>query len=176
LKLLFRIAKEGLLIVMPLLILAGCGYRFTEGNESKFAHLRTFFVEGFVNKTGEAYSETIVRAAFTGRFVQEGRFTLAKSREEADIICRGTIRSVQISTLSYMSSKLASEERMTLGMEIIIEERASGKAIWEDRLASVSGDYLVADMTQTERNRKTALLKLAADSAERAYLMMMSDF
>jgi hypothetical protein len=108
--------------------------------------------------------------------VQEGRFTLAKSREEADIICRGTIRSVQISTLSYMSSKLASEERMTLGMEIIIEERASGKAIWEDRLASGTGDYLVADMTQTERNRKTALLKLAADSAERAYLMMMSDF
>lgn len=175
-KILPRIAKNSFLIFLPLLILAGCGYHFPGGVDSKLPHLRTFFVDRFVNKTSEAYAENIVRSAFINRFVQEGRFQLAKSSEKADVICRGSVNSIQVSPLSYRTSNLAAEERLTLRMTIIFEERASGRVIWEDRGATGTGDYLVANMALTEKNRRDALLKLAGDSAERAYLLMMSDF
>jgi len=171
-----QVVKSSLLILLPLLILAGCGYHFSGGEEEKLPHLRTFFVEGFVNKTSEAYAGNIVRSAFINRFVQEGRFQLTESRDKADVICRGSVNSIQISPLSYKSSNLAAEERMTVGMSVIFEERASGRLIWENRAVTGTGDYLVANMALTEKNRKNALLKLAGDSAERAYQMMMSNF
>jgi hypothetical protein len=171
-----RIFKNSFLTLLFLLILSGCGYHFPAGDESRFPHLRTFFVESFVNRTSEAYAENIIRSAFISRFVQEGRFKLAESRGKADVICRGTVKSIQISALSYKTSNLAVEERMTLGMEVVFEERASGRVIWENRGMSGTGDYLVSSASFTENNRKNALLKLAKDSAERAYLLMMSDF
>jgi len=163
-------------LLFLLLILAGCGYRFPGGEESNIQHLRTFFVEGFENKTSEAYAATIVRSAFINRFVQEGRFRLVGSRDRADVICRGSVNSIRISPLSYKSSTLAAEERMTIGMAITFEERASGRVLWENRTVTGTGDYLVANMALTEKNRRDALLKLAGDSAERTYLMMMSNF
>jgi hypothetical protein len=171
-----QVFKNSLRIFLPLLILAGCGYHFPGGEEAGLPHLRTFFVEGFVNKTGEAYAENIVRSAFISRFVQEGRFKLAPGRDTADVVCRGSVTSIQISPLSYKTSTLAAEERMTLRMEISFEERASGRVIWQDKAVTGAGDYLVASSALTEKNRKDALLKLAADSAERAYLLMMSHF
>jgi len=171
-----RIVRNSFLISLALLILAGCGYHFPGGEEVNLPHLRTFFVEVFVNKTSEAYAGNIVRSAFINRFVQEGRFQLTDSRDKADVICRGSVNGIQISPLSYKSSNLAAEERMTVGMSVIFEERASGRLIWENRAVTGTDDYLVANMALTERNRKNALLKLAGDSAERAYQMMMANF
>lgn len=162
--------------MLPLLILAGCGYHFPGGEEEYLPHLRTFFVEGFVNKTSEAYAGNIVRSAFIHRFVREGRFQLAESSDKADVVCRGSVNSIQIAPLSYKSSNLAAEERMTVGMAVVFEERASGRILWENRAVTGASDYLVANMALTEKNRRDALLKLAGDSAERAYLMMMSNF
>jgi hypothetical protein len=176
LKVFPRLFKNSFPTLLFLLILVGCGYHFPGGDESRFPHLRTFFVEGFVNKTSEAYAANIIRSAFVNRFVQEGRFKLAESRDKADLICRGTVRSIQISALSYKTSNLAAEERMTLGIEVILEERASGRVVREDRGMSGTGDYLVSNTSLLENNRKDALLKLAKDSAERAYMLMMSDF
>jgi hypothetical protein len=39
-----------------------------------------------------------------------------------------------------------------------------------------TGDYRVTAVGATEANRKNALTKLAGDSAEKAYRLMMSDF
>jgi hypothetical protein len=168
--------KRATLLFFALWALAGCGYHFSGEGGSELAHLRTFSMDVFVNKTSEAYAANIFRNAFINRFLQAGRFKLAKSSEEADFICRGTINRIITSPLSYNTANLASEERMTATLEIICEERKTGRIIWNNRNLVGTGDYRFTGAESAEKNRKYAFLKLADDMAERAYSAMMSDF
>jgi hypothetical protein len=169
-------ARAGVLIGLAALLLAGCGYHFAGGEESVAPGLRTVFVDVFTNKTGEAYADIIFRSAFISRFVQEGRFKIARSRGEADVICRGTVRSLQASPLSYKATNLSAEDRITVILEISFEERENGRTIWADAAFTGTGDYSVTTVGVTEASRKNALSKLADDTAERAYRLMMSGF
>ncbi len=158
------------------LLFAGCGYHFTGGGESINPAIRTVFVDAFTNRTSEAYADSIFRTAFISRFVQEGRFRLAGSRGEADAICRGTIKMLQVSPLSYKAGNLSAEDRLTIILEISFEERESGRRIWSDSAFTGTGDYPVTTVGVTETSRKNALIKLANDTAERAYRLIMSGF
>jgi hypothetical protein len=162
--------------LLLVLLLAGCGYRFTGGGESIHPAIRTVFVDVFTNRTSEAYADTIFRTAFISRFVQDGRFKLAGSRAEADAICRGTIRMLQVSPLAYKTGNLSAEDRLTIVMEISFEERESGRRIWSDSAFTGTGDYPVTTVGVTETSRKNALIRLANDTAERAYRLIMSGF
>lgn len=158
------------------LLLAGCGYRFADGGEAIDPAIRTVFVETFANKTGEAHAESIFRTAFIDRFVRESRFKLAGSRSEADALCRGTIRSLLTSSLAYKTSGLAAEERITATLEIYFEQRESGRVIWSDGAFTETVDYPVATVGAREVERKKALVKLAGDTAQRAYRLMIAGF
>jgi hypothetical protein len=162
--------------LLAALMLVGCGYRFSAGEGSVAPAIRTIFVDVFTNKTSEAHVENIFRAAFINRFVQSGRFKLGSSRGEADAVCRGTIRSLQATPLAYKASNLAAEERLTITLEISFEERESGRVIWSDGSFTVTGDYTVTSVGVTEADRKNALVKLAGDTAERAYQLMIAGF
>jgi outer membrane lipopolysaccharide assembly protein LptE/RlpB len=164
------------LFLTAALLLAGCGYRFAGGEESIDPALRTVFVETFVNRTSEPYVENIFRSAFINRFVQEGRLKLAPGRGAADAVFRGTIRSLQVSPLAYKPNDLAAEERLTVTLEIALEERESGRVIWSDGAFTATGDYPVPTLAAKEAGRKNALSKLGSDTAERAYRLMMSGF
>ena len=168
--------RTGILMVLTALLLTGCGYHFAGGEESVAPGLRTVFVDVFTNRTSEAYAENIFRSAFISRFVQEGRFKLAHSRGEADVICRGTILSLQSSPLSYKATNLSAEDRIMVTLEISFEERESGRSIWADGAFTGAGDFPVTTVGVTESSRKNALTKLANDTAERAYSLMMSGF
>jgi hypothetical protein len=168
--------KTCIWIVLTALLLTGCGYHFAGGEETIVPGLRTVFVDVFTNKTSEAYAENIFRSAFISRFVQEGRFKLARSRGEADVIFRGTVRSLQTSPLSYKATNFSAEDRITVTMAISFEERESGRSIWADGAFIGTGDYPVTTVGVTESSRKNALTKLANDTAERAYRLMMSGF
>ncbi len=169
-------ARAGVLIALIALLPAGCGYRFAGEEASVSPGLRTVFVDVFANRTGEAYAESIFRSAFISRFVRDGRFSLARSRGEADVICRGTVRSLQTMPLSYRANKFSAEERITVTLDISFEERQSGRKIWADGAFVGTGDYAVSAAGVTERSRKNALTALANDTAERAYHLMMSAF
>jgi len=163
-------------MLLAAVLLSGCGYHMAGGEETVAPGLRTVFVDLFTNRTGEAYAENIFRSAFISRFVQEGRFKLARSRGEADVICRGAVRSLQASPLSYKATNLSAEDRITVTLEISLEERESGRTIWANGAFTGTGDYPVTTVGVTEISRKNALTKLASDTAERAYRLMMSGF
>jgi len=163
-------------MILAAVLLTGCGYHMAGGEETVAPGLRTVFVDVFANRTGEAYVENIFRSAFISRFVQEGRFRLARSRGEADVICRGAVRSLQASPLSYKATNLSAEDRITVTLEISLEERESGRTIWTNGSFTGTGDYPVTTVGVTEISRKNALTKLASDTAERAYRLMMSGF
>lgn len=166
----------GLLLLLAALLLAGCGYRFAGEQESVAPGLRTVFVETFANRTAEPYAENIFRSAFISRFVQEGRFKLARTRGEADLVCRGIVRGLQAAPLAYKATNLSAEDRITVTLDISFEERETGRVIWAESSLVGTGDYPVTTTGTTETNRRNSLVKLAGDLAARAYRLMLSGF
>ncbi|MHB8771268.1 MAG: LPS-assembly lipoprotein LptE [Syntrophales bacterium] len=160
-----------LMAVLP----AGCGYRFA-GGESVHPTVRTVFVDVFTNRTSEAHAENIFRTAFINRFVQDGRFRLASSRGEADAVFRGTVQNLITYPLSYKAGNFSAEDRLAVRLELTFEERHSGRLLWSDGAFSGTGDYFVTTAGATETSRRNALVKLADDTAERAYRLIMSGF
>ncbi len=154
---------------------AGCGYRFA-GGESVHPAVRTVFVDVFTNRTSEAHAENIFRSAFINRLVQDGRFRLAASRGEADAVFRGTVKNLLTYPLSYKAGNLSAEDRLAVTLELAFEERQSGRLLWSDNGFTGTGDYFVTAAGATETSRKNALVKLADDTAERAYRLIMSGF
>jgi hypothetical protein len=157
-------------------LLAGCGYRFEGAGESIYPAIRTVFVDVFANRTSEAYAENIFRAAFINRFVQDGRFKLARSRGEADAVFRGTVKNLITYPLAYKAGNLSAEDRLVITLEFSFEERQSGRILWSEGGFSGTGDYPVTTVGATETIRKNTLIKLADDTAERAYRLIMSGF
>jgi hypothetical protein len=161
-----------------IVLLMGCGYHFTSGGENIDQSIRTVYVASFSNRTSEAHLENMLRSAFIEQFRKSSRFELADRREEADAVLRGSVNSLSFTHLSYSSADVAREDRATVTMELIFEEREDRKIIWSNPAFSWYGDFPVTqtDTLKTDISRQGALNKLSADLANRAYRLMMSGF
>lgn len=176
-KVRYRLGR--LLIVLVLLwINSGCGYHLVAGEDNIDPAIQKVFVDTFANRTSEAGLENLFRSAFMDQVLRGGRFQLAGSRDEADTLIRGNIQSLTNSHLSYSKTDLAAEERVTVVLDITFEERASKKILWQTRNFSYYNDYNVVSgqTSKTEAERKSALVKLSNDVAERAYSLILSGF
>ena len=166
-----------LMIILALyVVLGGCGYHVSPGGEYIDKSIKTVYVEPIVNKTSEANAENIFRAAFIDWFIKGNRFKVVDQPGRADVLWKGTIQTITTGALSYKTTNLASEERMTVVLDLKFVERESQKVIWSDSAFSWRQDYPIADAMNTESARKMALSQLSAYTAERAYRMMMSGF
>lgn len=164
------------ILMAALLTLMGCGYHFSPGGEHIDPGIKKVFIEPFGNRTSQANLEDTFRLAVADQFIKGKRFVIVDGGNEADALIRGNIKALSTTPLSYRTTNLAAEERMTLTVEMAFEERRSGKVIWQDDNFTGTQDYPVASLGDTEASRKNALSKLANDTAERAYRMLMSGF
>lgn len=163
---------------VAIVLLAGCGYHFSPGGEHIDKSIRTVYVETFANKTTEANVENSFRNAFIDQFRKSSRFKIAERLEDADAVVRGSINNISSAHLSYATTDVAKEDRVTAVMELLFEERESRKVIWSNQAFSWYSDYSVSSTNPslTDTNKKSALDKLAIDLADRAYRLMMSGF
>jgi len=165
-----------IMCLLPVLLIPGCGYRFSPGGEYIDKNIRTVFIDNFSNRTSEANIENAFRTAFIDQFVIGGRFTLVDTREKANSVFKASINSLTTSPLSYQKSVIAAEERVTITMELTFEDQGTQKVIWTNKNFSGYQDYAFTDVSTKETNRRNALVKLSNDTAERAYRLMMSGF
>lgn len=155
------------------LFIGGCGYHFNEVSES-LSGVRKIYVGNFPNRTDEAYLENIFRNALIDQFVRGNFFQVVGDEAEADAVVRGTIQRISMSHTAYEEADLAAEENITLYVQIVFENRETGRTLWEDRNFSGNEDYLVLDAA--DNGKKQALIKLSSDMAERAYRLMIAGF
>ncbi len=155
------------------LFIDGCGYRFNEVSES-LNGIRKIYVGNFLNRTDEAYLENVFRNALIDQFVRGNLFQVVGDEAEADAVVRGTIQRISMSHTAYEEADLAAEENITLYVQIVFENRETGRTLWEDRNFSGNEDYLTQNAL--DNSKKEALVKLSNDMAERAYRLMIAGF
>jgi hypothetical protein len=164
------------ILLTMLAIASGCGYHFSPGGEYIDPDVRKVFIEPFANRTNQANLENTIRLAITDWFVRGRRFQIVDNEAQADALFKGVVKNLSTVPLSYRTTNLAAEERMTLTLDLTFEDRRTKKVIWKNGDFSGTQDYPVANVNDTETARKNALTKLSRDTAERAYRMMMSGF
>lgn len=168
--------SKGLLIGLSCFLILGCGYAFAPQGEYIDKSIQNVYVEPFGNKTAQAEVENYMRTAFIDQLIQSGRFKAVSNIEQAHAIISGNILILTTATLSYRKSILAAEERMTVVLEASLREKESGKVIWSSRNVTGTADYKLQDDVNPLPARKHALSKLATDTAENAFNLMMSNF
>jgi outer membrane lipopolysaccharide assembly protein LptE/RlpB len=158
-------------------MIGACGYSFIQQGESIGKNVQKIFVDVFANKTSEANIENTFRTAFADQIIQGRRFKLASSPDEADAILKGSVESLSAAPMSYQATNLAAEDRMTIVLSLTLEARDPQKILWANSSFSGFQDYTMNnDIAIARTNKNNALTKLAQDTAERAYRLMMSDF
>jgi hypothetical protein len=156
---------------------AACGYRLLPDGGAIDQSIQRVFVDVFANKTSEANVENTFRTAFINQVIQGRRFKLAGSPEEADAILRGSIETLTAAALSLQATSLAAEDRISVVLSLTFEAQNPQKTLWTNSSFSGTQDYLMGNnLSVAQANKRNALIKLANDTAERAYRLMMSDF
>lgn len=171
-------AQKAIATLFVFLLVVGCGYRFMPGGEHIDQSLRTVYVQTFANRTSEPGIENDFRSAMIDQFIKGGRFKLADREDLADTVFKGSIDSLTTSQISYQSGNIAAEERMDVTLDVTLEEKLTKNIIWTNKSFTGRGDYRVSasDLLSTQTSRKTAITKLASDTTERVYRLMMSGF
>ena len=165
------------IICFSCVILFGCGYSFAPKGENIDNRIQKVYVESFDNKTAQAGIENYVRTAFINQFIQNSRLKIVESAESADAIIKGKILNLNTSPLSYRSNALVAEERATIILELTFLENESGKIIWNSKNITGTVDYTLSDdINLLPAIKKDAFIKLANDTAEKAFDLMMSGF
>jgi hypothetical protein len=175
----------GLAVLLLSLLTVGCGYHFSEIADESLNGIQKVYVGNFPNRTDEAYLENVFRNALIDQFIRGNRFQVVGDEAEADAVVRGTILRITTSHTAYDTADLAAEDRASLSVQIIFEDRETGRTLWEAKDFSGSEDYLVVGAFENdagENNMETiaaknkALIKLSNDMAERAYRLMITGF
>jgi hypothetical protein len=173
----WRLAMRLIYAALSLPLIIGCGYTFSGSIKSAYPTIQSVYVDTFTNKTSDPNIENIFRSAFSNEVVMRGHFTLASSRGEAGAIFRGAIVDIRSAPLAYKTgTSFSAEERLTITMELFFENTANGRTLWSNSAYIGTIDYLVGAVGAMDSSRRNALTKLASDSAEKVYRLMMSDF
>jgi hypothetical protein len=160
-----------------LALLLSCGYSFAPQGEYIDKRIQKVYVESFGNKTAQTEIENYFRTAFIDQFIQSSRLKIVESAESADAIIKGTILNLNTTALSYRANTLAAQERATITLELNFLEKESGKIIWSSKGITGTVDYTLEDnINLLPVTRKNALIKLANDTAEKTFNLMMSGF
>jgi hypothetical protein len=172
----WRLFKTGVICLFTALILS-CGYVFAPQGEYIDKRITTVYVQSFENKTAQAELENYVRTAFIDQLILSGRFKIVQKVESADAIIKGSILNLNTSPLSYRANTLVAEERATMILEVNFREKESGKTIWSSKNVTGQVDYKMENnINMYPMTRKNAFIKLADDTAEKAFNLMMSGF
>ena len=163
--------------LIPSLLVLGCGYHFSPGGEHINRAIQDVYVDNFDNFTTEANIENYIRNSFIDQMRRGSRFKVVSSRKLSDAVLTGSVNRIDTSHVSYTSSDVAKEDRVTITMKLNFEEIKTGKVIWASENYTGNDVYAVSsNTTTTDRNRKAAIRNLSDDMAEKAYRSIMSGF
>jgi hypothetical protein len=172
-----RLSFQIAIICLFTSFLFGCGYSFAPKGENIDNRIQKVYVESFDNKTAQAEIENYVRTAFINQFIQNSRLKIVGNAEAADAIVKGKILNLNTSPLSYGRNSLVVEERATIILELTFQENESGKIIWNSKNITGTVEYpLSDDINLLPAIKKDAFIKLANDTAEKVFNLMMSGF
>jgi len=155
-------------------LLTACGYRFA-GSASFPAGIKSVCIPILKNHTSEAGIENTITNDLIYEITRHD-ITVLPSKDEADSILSGVIKSMTVETITHKDSQTSSERRVRVTVNLKLTSH-SGKAVWSIKGLSDYEEYDVGtDKLETEQNRLDAISNLSKRLAEKVYARITEDF
>lgn len=152
--------------LIALLLLAGCGYRFTVGGPLP-AGLESVAVTVPENRTAEIGAEQILAHELIYEFTRNGH--PVRSVEAADAVLSGSITGMNVETVSRAGEITSLERRITATVRLTLVGR-DGETIWTGADIAASEAYAVfSGKVATDTRKREAIRTLARRLAEQVY-------
>ena len=154
----------------------GCGYRLARPSNPLLENVHSISVKYFKNDTFEPELEKYFAHALVNEFV-ESRYLQVVDPAEADAILTGDIKKFEEDIVAYNSEGKAYEYRMFITLDVVLEDRKTGKVLWKRNNIRHSEEYPVdEDIVMSETAKRRAIKIFANDIAERVHDSIMQGF
>jgi len=160
-----------LILLLSLLILAGCGYynpNMLPDDEQGPA--MKFYVPLWSNPTNELGLDSRIQNGIQDWLIQSKRIILTSGNTEPDYIMEGQINSVQYTGRSYDESNTAEALKAYLNVTYSIIEKKSDKKIWSESRTMEETYSLGSSTAATDASKRKALDIMVDDLAEHIYI------
>jgi len=149
--------------LMATLVIASCGpYSFNPGGRGG---LSSIAVPLFENRTAEYGIRELLTEGVIDRFVRDGSLKVLNERL-ADAVLRGAVVGYQSDPYNYDAGEIVSEYRVTITVNVRVEDPVKRNVVWEEEAMSQWGLYEASTETEDDGKRR-AVEKLAEDIVNR---------
>lgn len=153
---------------------SACGYTFV-GSGSFPAGIKSVCIPILENRTSETGMENILTNDLIYELTRDKKVSLT-SRDQADALLSGVIKSMSIGTISRTGTHSSLERRVRVTVDLKLTS-PDGRVIWSARGVSANEAYdVMPDKLATEQNRRNAISVLSKRLAERVYGRITDDF
>ncbi len=157
---------SGLFFIIWIALLLGCGYQLVGKETHVPPGLTSVAIPTFANQTFEPGIEVPFTQGFLREFIRERRVKVV-DRSEADSILEGVIKSLQIYSVAYDRSGLATEYQTTVVIDLTLKKR-TGETLWRENDISETRWFRASSSVLTgESNRAAAIQEIGRFIAER---------
>jgi outer membrane lipopolysaccharide assembly protein LptE/RlpB len=165
-------------LLLPLVLLAGCGYALVGKGNFLDPAVHSIAVPAFVNRTTRVELEQRVTQAVAEEFVSRGRLRLVTDPKQADVILHGSIDSFGIFPVGFNPQGRATQYQISITAKIeLVDHRAEDKVLWKNDQYRFTENYQV-DVTNTDAfdQESRAIREIAVRFAETLVTNLLEGF
>lgn len=156
--------------------IVGCGYRLMGRGGTFPEGITSLAITPLENKTKEPNLSAIFVSALHNEFIFRREVEIVRE-ERAEASLQGTITSIKIRSSAYDREGRATEHRVTIALNLLLLRQGSNEILWRGDGIEGSWDYKASeDVMVNEGNKNSAIRKIAADLAEKIYIMIKERF
>jgi outer membrane lipopolysaccharide assembly protein LptE/RlpB len=173
---LFNQSKIIGLIILCIVVVSACGYRFAgQGGFPK--GVEHIFIEVFDNRTSKTGIERVVTNQVIFEFTRQREKSLANNTENADAVLKGVINTIRSDTISRVGTEVASQREVVMTVDLRLIKQNGGEVIWAAKGITGRQAYDVSDSKlETDRNESLAIARLSERMSERIFSRLTSNF
>jgi len=139
------------LLLLPMMLVSGCGYHLGEIKPTPMRRVTTIAVPAFKNETLLPRLEAQTADAVAKQFQQDGTYRI-ESSDQADAIVEGTIVSVERLPMRVFSNNVlqTSEFQLTVKVKYRVIDRITGAVLMEGEAVGVTPFFTESDRLNSD--------------------------
>ena len=159
-----------------LVLVSGCGYRFTGEGDGPRPGLRDIAIPVFENGTSEPDLGSLFAGGLRRELIQKGQFRVVPL-DQAEAVFRGRIKDVYTAAVAHRDAQLTIETRVYVTIDIKCVEVKTGAVLWKDPNFTYFKVYHEDPQPIVSFDQRRAALEfLARETAIRIHDRFLSNF
>jgi outer membrane lipopolysaccharide assembly protein LptE/RlpB len=165
-----------MLLIILFSAILGCGYQLMGKGGAFPEGITSLAIIPLENKTKEPNLTAIFVSALRKEFIFRREVEIV-TEQRADASLQGAITSIINSSTAYDREGRATEYQVTVTMDLLLLRQGSNEILWRGDGITGSWYYQASsDVIVNEGNKNNAIHKIAADLAEKIYIMIKERF